>query len=420
MVKPAGQKKSRKYRRGRGKNKLRNNAAVNHAMNDNKCILYHLNIRGLNSKRKSLEIILRNISPQIITLNETALRFKQKPNLENFISFNRNRSNQIMGGVATFVQIKDKDNFVKLSEGFQNDEYLITRHSNFVLPVNIINIYGEQESRCSKSDVEDRWGRILTEIKKIEQRRELALIIGDLNKHIGNDNLGVFGNHGKVTFGGELVRGFLASGEYICLNNSSKAVGGPFTRFDPSNPDKAANMSCLSLVIVSKALEPFIEKLEIDCKKDYSPIRPLSKTKSITSDHFPLILTFVENFCTKTAKKKSDCFTMWNTNKEGGWNSYKELTEEDNKFDKACEVIENDDNYVATTTTSAVEKIDNIMNKIKYTAFGKVKRKVENKLFGNKSENVTVEINQKLLEKQRKEIEAELKNVEEIKHSKGS
>ena len=99
MVKPAGQKKSRKYRRGRGENRLRNIAAVKQW-----CVLYHLNIRCLNSNRKSFEIIL---SHQIITLNETALRFKQKPKLVNFISFNRNRSNQIMGGVASFEKIKD-------------------------------------------------------------------------------------------------------------------------------------------------------------------------------------------------------------------------------------------------------------------------------------------------------------------------
>ena len=86
-------------------------------MIDNKCVLYHLNIRGLNSKQKSLEIILKQVSPQIMTLNETCLRFKQKPKIENYASFNRNRSTQIMGGVATFVQNKDKDNFVKSVRG---------------------------------------------------------------------------------------------------------------------------------------------------------------------------------------------------------------------------------------------------------------------------------------------------------------
>ena len=158
-----------------------------------------------------------------------------------------------------------------------------------------------------KIDIEERWGRILKEIKKIEHRNELVLLIGDMNKHIGCDELGVKGSHSKISFGGELVRGFLSDGDYICLNNSSKATGGPFTRFDPSKPDKTENMSCLSLVIVSKKLEPFIEKLEVDSDKVFSPIRPISKTKSITSDHFPLIITFAKEFCIKSQVKKPDC-----------------------------------------------------------------------------------------------------------------
>ena len=118
-------------------------------MNDNKCLLYHLNIRGFKSKQKSLEKIIKNLSAKIITLNETGLRFKQKPNFPDFVSFNKNRSTQIMGGVATLVKMKDKDKFVKIAEGENNDEYLVTRHSNFIKPLNIINVYGEQEPRYS-------------------------------------------------------------------------------------------------------------------------------------------------------------------------------------------------------------------------------------------------------------------------------
>ena len=97
-----------------------------------------------------------------------------------------------------------------------------------------MNIYGEQESRCSKVEVAERWERILAEIMKITRRNELLLIIGDINKHIGNDELGVTGNHQKISPGGKLIRELLSSEAFICMNNSSKAIGGPFTRFDPS------------------------------------------------------------------------------------------------------------------------------------------------------------------------------------------
>ena len=55
-------------------------------------------------------------------------------------------------------------------------------------------------------------GSNLKEIKKIEHINELVLIIGDMNKHIGCDDLGVKGSHPKISFGGELLRRF-------CLNN---------------------------------------------------------------------------------------------------------------------------------------------------------------------------------------------------------
>ena len=420
MVKPAaGLKKHRKYRRGRGGAKRRINAACNFDKKDNKYILYHLNIRGLGSKRKSLENILKDVSPKIVTLNETCLRFKQKPKLENYVAFNRNRTKQIMGGVATFVQDKDKDSFVKICEGAENDEFLVTRHSNFATPLNIINCYGEQESRYSKLEVEERWGRLLKEIKKIETRNEFVLVLGDMNKHIGNDHLGVYGNHDKISPGGQLIRDFLSSGDYICLNNTKKAVGGPFTRFDPCKPNKIENMSCLSLAIVSRNLEPFIEKLEIDSGKKFSPVRPISKTKSITSDHFPLMITFVDSFCTKTHVRKPECFTMWNTNKEGGWDLYKEMTEDDDKFKKAF--VNNDDNNdMALSSTETMERIDKIMNKVKYSAFGKVKRKTGNKMKENDAMNKKPEeVNAELLELQRKEIESELKKIEDIKQTKG-
>ena len=327
-----------------------------------------------------------------------------------------------MGGVATFVDRKYKDNFVKISEGEHNDEYLVTRHSNFKYPLNIINVYGEQEMRYSRTDVQDRWGRILNEVKKIEQRNELALIIGDLNKHIGNDATGVKDNHSKVTFGGELVRGLIASGDFICMNNSPKAFGGPFTRYDPSCPLKTENMSCLDLVLASSKLEQFIEKIEIDRDMKFSPIRPISKTKSVSSDHFPVIVTFCSEFCEeKQTWKKPDKFTMWNTHKQDGWTQYKELTDEDDAFKN---VFVNNTHENMKTTTEVVEKIDKIMTKVKFTAFGKVKRKQTNnqKEYNAilKDENCShEEMNQKLLDLQRKDAEEKLTRVAEIKKSKG-
>ena len=49
-----------------------------------------------------------------------------------------------MGGVATCVKNSESHNVLKVTEG---KEYIITRHSEFITPINVINIYGNVESR---------------------------------------------------------------------------------------------------------------------------------------------------------------------------------------------------------------------------------------------------------------------------------
>ena len=138
-----------------------------------------------------------------------------------------------MGGIATAVQNNDAMYALKVKEGDKDDEFLITRHSQFVVPINIINIYGEQEGRTSKEDIRDRWGRIMNEVVKIEAKEEFLLIFGDLNKKVGDV---INGNDNKVAFGGQLVRDFISTDKYILVNSTNKVVNGPFTRHDPSDP----------------------------------------------------------------------------------------------------------------------------------------------------------------------------------------
>ena len=84
-------------------------------------------------------------------------------------------------------------------------------------------------------------------------------------------------------------------------------------------------MSCLDFVLVSKSLEPYIESVVIDSSMKYAPVRPLSKEKSVASDHFPILVTFVDKFVTKCTKRTQNfaTHTIWNTNKEGGGNVIK-------------------------------------------------------------------------------------------------
>ena len=124
--------------------------------------------------------------------------------------------------------------------------------------MNVINIYGESECRTINQDIEERWFRIVSELKSIENKGEFALLIGDMNKHVGNI---IKGNHQKVSFGGKLVTDLVSSGRYVLLNASNKVSGGPFTRFDPATPKDETAMSCLDLVIASQGIVKYLDSL---------------------------------------------------------------------------------------------------------------------------------------------------------------
>ena len=408
----------KKIRRGRRR------PCKKYCKTDDEWTLFHLNIRGYHSKQKSLNSILSQLKPNLVTLNETGLRNRQKISLSNYKSFNRNRCDgQRMGGVSTSVTDDDKMYAIKVTEGLEKDEYIITRHSNFYNPINVVNIYGEQESRVKNDEIESRWTRIYNEIVKIQSRNEACIVLGDMNKHVGCDELGVRGNHPKVSFGGELVRSLLAEGNFICLNNHENTTGGPFTRMDPANPE---NLSCLDLILISRNLLPYFKSMMIDSQRAFSPVRPINKHESRHSDHFPIIVKFENIPVRKPTKMSKGSHTIWNTNKEGGWEKYKTDTEMSEEFENVIDDTK--------TNTETFRRIEKVLTKKKFGAFGKIKikRKSEDKelqnllnvkaskIAENKSiDDVEEAINGKLFELQKEEVENEIEKVMMIKQKKG-
>ena len=145
-----------------------------------------------------------------------------------------------------------------------------------------------------------------------------------MNKHIGNDDLGVTGNHADVSRGGHLVRSLLNTGQWVLVNNIQGVVeGGPFTRLDPTT----GKLSCLDIMVCSVGLVPFIDKLIIDSDRKFAAKRGVyekGRYRLGYSDHFSLIL-YIHNLPTintKVEKKK-----VWNLRKEQGWERYEKLTD---------------------------------------------------------------------------------------------
>ena len=109
-------------------------------------------------------------------------------------------------------------------------------------------------------------------------------------------------------------------------------VGGPFTRFDPAKPERK---SCIDLVIISRELLKYVHRLVIDKNLTFTPGRPVRKDKITYTDHRSLILEF-KNLPLKLKSNSAGAkVTMWNTNKTGGWDVYKMLTQNNQKLEEA-------------------------------------------------------------------------------------
>jgi hypothetical protein len=122
--------KHEKPRTRRGRRKSRKLCTNNPSSikSDGNWTILHSNIRGFNSKKISLENIIIAVSPSVITLNEVGLRGGKKCSIKGYDTYTRNRKNQSMGGIATSIRKDESEFCLKVEEGEDNDEFMITRH----------------------------------------------------------------------------------------------------------------------------------------------------------------------------------------------------------------------------------------------------------------------------------------------------
>ena len=116
---------------------------ANFSSNNDQWTIYQSNIRGYISKAFSFGGIVAGLQPSVIVLNETHLKHDQKLKIPGYNSFNRNRKKKCMGGIATSIKNVDAMHVLKVTEGENENEFLITQHCQFVVPINIINVYGQ-------------------------------------------------------------------------------------------------------------------------------------------------------------------------------------------------------------------------------------------------------------------------------------
>ena len=242
------------------------------------------------------------------------------------------------GGVATCIKDKHSTNALKISVG-KTEEYIVTRHNEFVPALNVINYYGKQESRQTVDEINSGWEQVLEEIIAIESKAEHLLLLGDLNRHIGKKL--VPGNHNKVTHAGKLLLGLLEKESLTLVNSTDKVINGPFTRYDVADPDNNVKKSLLDIVVISAELRKYVDKLEIDSKLEWTPSRSVNGSLK-HPDHYALQLVFKNIPMKETKPTTGSKHIVWNTRKKDGWLKYKEVTEDNSIFNDIAD-METDD-----------------------------------------------------------------------------
>ena len=281
--------------------------------------VFYLNFRGYMSKKSSFESIINSFDqkPNVIGVGESHYRHNKKVNLPGYQLYTRNRTEKSQGGIATLVLENDSKDCLKVTEGNQLNEFIITRHSEFKIPINVIHVYGQQQSRTPVNILSDHSNEIVEEIVKIEAKDEHVVWLGDFNCSLGSTI--VKGNSDRVSHVGKLLLDFLESTEkYVLLNGSSKEIGGPFTRVEPTDPNDDTKKSILDLIIVSRDLLKYVDTFEIDNRRKYTPSHALKKNTLTYPDHLALILTFKDIPKKFSEPKKTPAPVIWNTNKKSG------------------------------------------------------------------------------------------------------
>ena len=208
---------------------------------------------------------------------------------------------------------------MKVTEGKEDDEYLVTRFDHTIPAINIVNIYGKREAKTSNDEIEKSWFRLMKDVKEIEDKNEALLIIGDLNKTVGNGSYGIRGNTSKVSHGGQFIRDLIKTSMYVLINNLHIVEGGPWTWVDRQD---ISRMSCLDLGIMSESLLPYLVKVEIDKERKFTPrrvIKTKKKTTNFFTDHYSLKVEF-KQIPKKHENNKSE--PTLNRGKPGGWENY--------------------------------------------------------------------------------------------------
>ena len=237
------------------------------------------NIRGVKSKKVSLEKIVNEERPAVVGIAETHLCEGENFEVEGYISKRSDRKMQGGGGVMVMYheQIQNMVTVVHETDDQNGFESIWIKLNNDRIVVKVGVIYMPQESETTIKKLESIYKQIENEVKRSIENKESIILMGDFNCKIGIDSNG---NDGEVTKGGKILLKMVKKYE-MCVLNKEELCSGKWTRI------LGTEKSAIDFVIMREEDKKYVQYMTIDEKKEKTPlwITNDAERRKIYSDH---------------------------------------------------------------------------------------------------------------------------------------
>ena len=277
----------------------------------------YANVRGVLSKKPSIKNIIGIKNPDIIIFTETHLVGKATLKIEGYgQTITRNRKEK---GGGLLLTIKNETDIEAIILNIDEKHEMMwvklkVKEQSYIVCV----AYGyAAESRVDDETIDDWYFMMEKGISKYQD--EKVVIIGDLNAHIGNDEMGITENNSDINQNGRKLRSLVERRNLYIINGTTKCEG-TWTREDPSG-----SKSILDYVIANENSIDNLENMVIDEEHEFK-ISRFQKTKRGStekpSDHNTIFFELHGRKSKTTAKSK-----QWNFKNEESMKKYHEDTE---------------------------------------------------------------------------------------------
>ena len=131
----------------------------------------HINIRGLKTSKTELELLINDIQPHIITINETHLRPNDRVNFSNYNIIRKDRRDRRGGGIAILYNRQLPASPVELPKQFDSCEALLAKIHIPNWPIYVSTIYNPPDSPLPTN--------LITHLASHHK----SILISDINAH---------------------------------------------------------------------------------------------------------------------------------------------------------------------------------------------------------------------------------------------